>query len=140
MTPAKVFRTDDVHDEYAGISPLGPIPHTYEAKPKATQSVLAVGGHPLLLQGDTFRHEGASHKKPNAGNSFAKPAGVTEQGHFSAAGQALLFIDGRPVMTIAGSLTTCTDATPETGCEAAVLLIEVPPLFLSGSSVLPGHS
>jgi hypothetical protein len=137
--PARIFRSDDVHVEIAGIIPLGPIPHLFEAMPAATQTSLAVAGNLLLCKGDGFDHVGASHHQPQAGTVFANPAGVTKKGRFTAAGQSVLFINKMPVMTLAGNLETCSDAARETTCDAAVLLADVPPLFVDGSPVLPGN-
>lgn len=138
--PARIFRTDDLHVELAGPTSLGPIPHPFEAAPEATQTTLHVADHPLLREGDGFDHTGASHHKPQAGTAFASPAGVTKKGQFTDAGQHVLFVNGVPVMTLAGRLETCSDAARETTCDAAVLLADVPPLFLDGSPVLPGNN
>jgi hypothetical protein len=138
--PAKVFRTDDVHNEVSPPAAHGPIAHPFEVSPDATQAVLFVDGHPVLRVGDGFTHTGASHNKPQVGSAFANPAGVTMRGEFTDAGQAVLFVDGAAAMTMGGKLETCSDATRETTCEDAVLLAEVPPLFIDGQPVLPGNN
>jgi len=134
-----VWRDDDMHGEMAGPASLGPIPHRFKASPRATQRVLAVAGEPLLREGDTFRHEGTSHHKPQAGNSFVRAADVTGKGQFTVAGQQLLLVNGVAVMTLAGSLETCSDAARETTCEAAILLSQYPPLLVNDRPVLPGQ-
>jgi hypothetical protein len=138
--PTKVFRTDDVHNEVTPPTAHGPIPHAFEASPNATQAVLFVMEHPLLRAGDGFDHTGASHNKPQVGSAFAKPTGVTKHGEFTDAGQCVLFVDDAPVMTMGGKLETCSDATRETTCDAAVLLAEVPPLWIDEQPVLPGNN
>ena len=137
--PARIFRTDDVHCEFSGPVPLGPIAHPFEAAPTATQSVLAADGHLLLRAGDGFGHVGRSHQQPLAGTAFANPGGLTREGRFCEAGQDFLFVNGKTVMTLAGSLETCCDAARETTCDAAVLFDQTPILFVQGSSVLPGN-
>ena len=52
----------------------------------------------------------------------------------------MLFVCGRPAMTLAGSLETCSDAARETAAEAAVVLTDEPVLFVDGHPVLAGHS
>lgn len=138
--PTKIFRCDDVHNEVTPPTAHGPIPHVFEALPDATQSVLFVNGHPVLRVGDRFSNNGPSHNKPQVGSAFANPQGVNGAGKFTEAGQSAVCVLGTAVQTMAGKLETCSDATRETTCESAVLLVEVPPLFMDGQSVLPGNN
>jgi hypothetical protein len=136
----QILRMDDVHAEMAGPTALGPVPHPFEASPNATQAVLFAQGHPLLREGDPFTHTGSSHHKPQAGSSFANPAGVTASGRVTAAGQRVLFCDGQPVQTPAGRLETCSDAAREASADAAVTLTAVPVMYLDGAPALPGNN
>jgi hypothetical protein len=138
--PTRVIRLDDYHIELANQVAIGPIRHPFTSSPAATQAVLACGGHPLLREGDRFRNEGLSHQKPLAGTAFASPPGVTGWGQFTAAVQDVFFVDGRPVMTTVGRLETCSDAACEASVDAAVILTEVPVLFVNDAPVLPGNS
>ena len=136
---ARVQRNDDFHNETAGCSTLGPVPHPFASSPAATQSVLAVGGEPMLREDDEFEDDGPGHKKPQAGTGYANPSGVTGKGRFTEAGQSVLFVDGRPAMCLGGRLETCSDAAREVDAEAAIILTSEPVLFLDGQPVLPGR-
>jgi hypothetical protein len=138
--PTSVQRNDDFHNETAGCSALGPVPHPFVSSPAATQSVLAVGGESVLREGDEFKDEGFGHAKPQAGTGYANPSGVTGIGRFTEAGQAVLFSDGRPVMCLGGRLETCSDAAREADAEATIILNSELVLFLDGQPVLPGHN
>ncbi len=135
----RIYRTDDVHLEFAGPAPLGPIPHVFEAEPRATQRLLHHDDRALLGEGDQFQHIGTSHVKPQCGSSFAQPAGVTGSGKFTEAGQQVLFVDGVPVMCANGKLETCSDGARETPCESAVLIRNMPVLFVDDEPVLVGN-
>ncbi len=136
--PVTIMRLDDFHCELTPTNPLGPIPHTFTATPAASQRLVAVGGEPLLRRGDRFENEGATHSRPLAGTAFANAAGVTGKGRLTAAGQEVLYIDGRPAATLAGRLETCSDMLREVEARTSVILNDRPVVYVDRMPVLPG--
>src|SRR5262245_9609439 len=137
--PASVFRPDDVHVEQAGLSTLGPVAHLFEASPEATQHCVYVNGFPLLRVGDEFNHIGASHHAPRLGSAFLNPSGVTAKGQFESTGHDLVRVNGVTVMTLAGKLSTCSDAARQTSCKSSIVLTEPATLTINYSEVLTGN-
>jgi hypothetical protein len=136
--PTNVMRADDYHNETAGTTALGPIPHPFVSSPAATQSVLVVDGEAVLRRGDEFDDEGSGHARPQAGTGYVNASGVTGKGRFTEAGQAVLFIDDQSAMCMGGRLQTCSDGAREAEAEATITLTQTPVLFLDGQPVLPG--
>lgn len=103
----------DCVDQHLEIPPPGGavlVPHRFQSRPTAEAKFITVaGGHPLT-EGDRFRNESIpDHSLPMTGGAFAVGS-PSQEGSFTAAGQSLVRINGRPWMTIAGQMETCSDA------------------------------
>jgi hypothetical protein len=126
-----------IHPEQVGPVTV-PVPHLFRARPRGSQRLLMVGSEPALVEGDVFTNEAApDHRSPKAGAFTVPPSG---RGRFTAAGQALLLVAGRPVVSRAGSLTTCCTVMPIVPCRTAAFLPGQALLFIQQSPALLGQT
>ena len=125
----------DLHFETTASGSV-PVLHRFTAIPEAPRCPLLVGSAPALVQGDSFRNESSDHRQPKVG-TFASPP--NQRGCFRAAGQARLFVNGKPVVTRAGRLETCTDGLREISCSSATAALGKASVFVDGAPVLCGR-
>jgi hypothetical protein len=134
----EIYRID-LHEEIPPSGGLVVVPHCFRARPRGSQTLLLVGGEPVLLEGDKFDNEAVpDHKLPKTGGSFKKPP--RGKGKFTRAGQKLLKIKGKAAIVRNGQLETCNDIGPEeTSCRSVTAISCKPLLIISGSGVLTGR-
>jgi hypothetical protein len=126
----------DQHLEQRGTS-VSLVPHRFRCDFRAAQGLLTVDGLGAICAGDRFAHErGPDHHAPKSGSFVAAPTG---RGEWTDAGQGLLFVDGRAVVTLAGRLTRCDDVCPEATSRRAVVAGDSDLLYADGARVVLGR-
>jgi uncharacterized Zn-binding protein involved in type VI secretion len=125
----------DVHSEITPVGVTVPVPHPVNTDVEATQTLVKVNESPVLRVGDKFRCQ----HLPKVG-VFAQvlPSG-TGEGKLAQAGQAVLKIDGKWVVSQAGTNTSCSEAIQEMPNRATTLLSKRSLLKVNGAAVLVGR-
>lgn len=127
------------HDEIPPCGGLTSAKHRFESEPRSQCRLLVVRGGGVLSAGDTFENATIpDHAMPASGGAFAKGA-PSGQGSLTNAGQTLVRVQGKLVVTRAGSFGTCCECVAERGLEEAVLKGRAI-LFIDGAPALTGDS
>lgn len=128
----------DIHVEVMRGGATVPIPHKFQSRPLASQSVVRMEDAGLLVEGDSFRNEAVpDHRKTKRGKAFARGR-LSERGSFFDSGQTLVRVGGRPVVIRAGRLETCCEGIRQKDNAVSTRLHREALLFIEGHPVFTG--
>jgi len=132
--PARIMRIDPLNEQAPNGTVIPAVPHVVQAEAQATQSLLRIEGEAVLLEGDTFD----CGYRPMAGVKIVRVLCSSQgTGKFNKSGKNLAKVNGKNVISLAGSNTTENDGVQELPNRSTVTPKSML-LTIEGQAVLTG--